>query len=129
MMESFVPTSTDPIIPASSNLSLLQDDSSGLILVLEAPDETSYEIHFPGHLAYMVTDEGDRLRSMEYLTGRAATPVGCIENSKWKGWFVEESLGIREADQLIHWCIVTPNDIIDIIALESPVVKVRAGNA
>lgn len=129
MMESFVPASTDPTIPAGSNLSLLRDDSSGLILLLESPDEARYEIHFPGHLAYMVTDEGDRLRSMDYLNGRAATPIGYIENSKWKDWFVEESLGIREAEQLIHWCIVTPNDIIDIIAGESPIVNVRAGNA
>jgi len=128
-MESFIPTSTSPPIPASSELTLLREDSSGLTLVLMAPDETRYKIEFPRSLAYMVTDEGDRLRSMDYLNGRAATPIGRIENSKWKEWFVEETLNIREKDTLIHWCIVTPNDIVDVIAEDSPIVSIPANNA
>lgn len=129
MMESFSPKSTTPTLPANSVVSLLRDDSSGLTVVLTAPDETSYEIRFPRRLAYLVTDEGDRLRSMDYLNARAATPLGCIENSKWKEWFVEETLEIRKADALIHWCIVTPNDIIDVIAEESPIVTISTDNA
>lgn len=126
MKERFIPAPTRPEIPPGSNLTLLQDDSDGLALVLAAADETSYRIWFPRRLAYLVTDEGDRLRSMEYLDGRAATPVGRIENSRWKEWFVEETLEIRKNEHLVHWCIVTPNDIVEVIAQEPPEVRVSS---
>lgn len=124
MKDTFRPVSTTPEIPPSSNLSRLQDDDSGLTIVLSAPDETRYQIQFPRRLAYLVTDEGDRLLSMDYLDGRAATPVGQIENSRFLKWFVEETLEIRTMDSLIHWCIVTSNDIIDVIDQEPPHVSI-----
>ena len=115
MTETFCPESTTPAIPSDSELTLLRDDASGLMLVLTSTGDKNCAIHFPRRLAYQVTDEGDRLRSMEFLAGRAATPLGRIENSRWKAWFVEETLNIRGEDTLIHWCIVTPNDIVDVI--------------
>ena len=124
MTETFHPEYTTPTIPADSELTLLRDDAAGLILVLTSSAGKGYEIRFPRRLAYQVTDEGDRLRSMDYLAGCAATPIGRIENSRWLAWFVEESLNIRAADRLIHWCIVTPNDIVDVIAGEPPVISV-----
>ena len=128
MPEAFYPESTTPAIPPTSELTLLRDDASGLMLILTSSDGKTYEILFPRRLAYRVTDEGDRLHSMAYLAGRATTPVGHIENSKWKAWFVGETLNIRDADALIHWCIVTPNDIVDVIAGEAPNVQMFAGS-
>lgn len=123
MTETFHPESTTPAIPGDSELTLLRDDASGLMLVLTSSAGEDYEIRFPRRLAYQVTDEGDRLRSMNFLDGRAATPIGRIENSRWLAWFVEETLNIREANGLIHWCIVTPNDVVDVIAGEAPIVS------
>ena len=128
MTETFRAESTSPAIPSDCELTLLRDDASGLMLILTSPNGKNYEIRFPRRLAYQVTDEGDRLRSMEYLAGRAATPLGRIGNSRWKAWFVEETLNIREADALVHWCVVTPNDIVDVIAGEAPTVQTLAGN-
>ena len=129
MIETFHPESITPVIPSDSELTLLRDDASGLVLVLTTSADEQYAIHFPRRLAYRVTDEGDRLRSMDYLDGRAATPLGRIEDSTWKTWFVDESLQIRDADALTHWCIVTPNDIVDVIAMEPPTISVSKRGA
>ena len=64
---------------------------------------------------------------MAYLDGRAATPLGRIENSKLMKWFIEETLDIRKDDPLNHWCIVTPNEIIDVISVQAPDVRIFAG--
>ena len=122
MDERFKPAFTSPEVPPGSNLTALRDDSEGLTVVLTAPDvdETTYQVRFPKRLAVRITDEGDRLRSMDYLHGRAATPIGTVEDSSWVQWFIAETLDIRKMDPLTHWCIVTPNDIIDVIAMEPP---------
>ena len=101
----------------------IHDDAEGLAIVLTAPEGASFLIRFPMRLAFRVTDEGDRLRSMEYLDGRAETPIGRIRNSSWLRWFIEETLDIRKADPLTHWCVVTPNDIVDVLSMEAPVVE------
>jgi hypothetical protein len=99
MDEQFTPVVTTPAIPPSSNFKALCDDSDGLTILLAAPDaaNSTYQIRFAIPLAFLVTDEGDRFRSMGYLDGRAATPLGRIENSRWMKWFIEETLGITFA--------------------------------
>jgi len=107
----------------------IHDDVEGLVIVLMAPEGASFRVRFPMRLAFRVTDEGDRLRSMEYLDGRAATPIGRIKNSSWLRWFIEETLDIRKGDPLTHWCVVTPNDIVDVLSMEVPVVERIPSNA
>ena len=126
MKESFVPVKTRPEVPANSELVQLRDDSSGLTIVLEAPDNSKLDVCFPNRLAFLVTDEGDRLRSMGFLNGAAKTPVGRIEHSQWKQWFISEALEVRESETLEHWCVATPNDIVDVISKEPPVVSIHA---
>ena len=123
MNESFEAYSTLPEIPSHSELKLLRDDLSEFQLLLTAPNELTYKISFPNVLAYQLTDEGDRLRSMDYLNGKAETPIGRINNSTWLQWFVEETLHIRDSDTLVHWCIVTPNSIIDVISEKEPITE------
>ena len=126
MKESFIPVKTSPEVPACSELLQLRDDSSGLTLVMEAADNSKLDVCFPQRLAFLVTDEGDRLRSMGFLNGAAKTPVGRIEHSQWKQWFISETLGVRDGSPLEHWCIATPNDIIDVMSEDPPVVRVHA---
>lgn len=127
-LEQFEPVSLSPALPADSNMDAIHDDAEGLAIVLTAADGASFLIRFAMRLAFRVTDEGDRLRSMEYLDGRAATPIGIIKNSSWLRWFIEETLDIRKADPLTHWCVVTPNDIVDVLSKEAPVVERIASN-
>ncbi|MCL2336952.1 MAG: hypothetical protein FWC60_05990 [Firmicutes bacterium] len=43
-----------------------------------------------------------------------------VENSKLSKWAVEESCGFYEIKQLTHYCIVTSEELIDILATFEP---------
>lgn len=124
--EVYVPVATDPAIPPGANLERVVDALDGLTVVLRAADAAGarIELFFAQRLALQVTDEGDRLRSMDIFDGRAETPLGIIENSRWVDWLVAESLDIRAPDALRHWCIVTPDDIVEVIAHQPPTVRI-----
>lgn len=126
MAEAFVPVATDPGIPACPNLETVVDALDGLTIVLRAPDAAGsrIELLFAQRLALRITDEGDRLRSMNVFDGRAETPLGMIENSRWVEWLVAESLDIRAPESLERRCIVTPDDIVEVIAHDPPTVRI-----
>jgi len=47
-----------------------------------------------------------------------------VKNSILVEWLVEESCGFYDADKLIHFCIVTCEELIDIVASFYPIIKV-----
>lgn len=47
-----------------------------------------------------------------------------VKNSKLTKWSVEESCGFYDESQLRHYCIVTSEEVIDILATFKPTVKV-----
>ena len=52
-----------------------------------------------------------------------------IENSDFMKWAVKESCGFYSEEDLLHFCIVTENDIVDILSLGEPTVVVRETNS
>ena len=51
-----------------------------------------------------------------------------VENSKLSKWAEEESCGFYEAKQLTHYCIVTIEELIDVLASFEPIVTVSEYN-
>ena len=49
-----------------------------------------------------------------------------VENSKLAEWAEEESCGFYKADKLLHFCIVTGEDIIDILSTFEPDIFISA---
>lgn len=47
-----------------------------------------------------------------------------VKNSKLTEWAVEESCGFYDVDQIRHYCIVTCEEVIDVLATFEPIVKV-----
>lgn len=47
-----------------------------------------------------------------------------IENSKLSNWVTEESCGIYDLSELIHICIVTAEDLIDIVSTFEPKIEI-----
>jgi hypothetical protein len=47
-----------------------------------------------------------------------------VENSKLSRWAAEESCGFYEEEELKHFCIVTSEELIDILASFDPTVKI-----
>ncbi len=44
-------------------------------------------------------------------------------NSRYLEWFHEETYGIhkKQAQEIIHYAFVTPNDVVDVLAEYSPI--------
>ena len=51
-----------------------------------------------------------------------------VENSKLAKWAEEESCGIYEAGQLTHYCIVTCEEIIDVLSTFEPSIIIKSMN-
>ncbi len=51
-----------------------------------------------------------------------------VENSKLSKWAEEESCGFYVSDQLTHYCIVTSEEIIDILSPFEPTIIVKPIN-
>ncbi|MCC8027700.1 MAG: hypothetical protein LIP16_20640 [Clostridium sp.] len=47
-----------------------------------------------------------------------------VKNSKLVQWSIEESCGFYDRSQLRHYCIVTGEEVIDVVATFEPTVKV-----
>ena len=47
-----------------------------------------------------------------------------VQNSKLSQWAIEESCNFYEEEQLEHYCIVTSEEVVDILASFKPTVKV-----
>lgn len=47
-----------------------------------------------------------------------------VENSKLVDWAAEESCGFYEKERLIHFCVVTGEDLIDVISTFEPKVGI-----
>ena len=52
-----------------------------------------------------------------------------VENSKLSKWAEEESCGFYVSDQLTHYCIVTSEEIIDILSPFEPIIVVKPMNS
>ncbi len=68
-------------------------------------------------IAYRNINESYRLRTWRNLSSRSIKGgLFIIEGSKWAAWLREESSGILDDANLIHYAVLTPEDCIDIIS-------------
>jgi len=101
-------------------LKLVFDDGKSSITV-EYKDEL---------LAFRSCDESDRWRTISDVLAtheKGFLPYKLmfkVENSDFKKWFVRECFGIREMDEFEHHCFVTPNDIVDVLAVHEPEIQI-----
>ena len=111
-------------IPDKLYLDGLYHDWEGFRLLL-SDYETGrmLRITFDPALSYRNTDEGDLLKTEEVAEGIFAWPLYIVENSRFLEWFHKESYEIRKKDNPLHYAIITPNDIIDVISAFLPTVE------
>ena len=79
------------------------------------------------------TDEGIRMRTWGEVQTKYNDKKffrGCflyrVENSKLLDLAEEESSGFYDKSKLLHYCIVTPVDLVDVVATFEPSVKIIA---
>ncbi|MCG3089818.1 hypothetical protein [Sporosarcina cyprini] len=111
------------------------DSKEGIIL--EFSDENNQkkvEFKFEdGVLAYRNIDEGSLLKRLNYLDQHYGVDFYSewtlfkVTNSEFMNWFLDESSGIYEPNQLIHYVFFTPNDVIEILTTYTPSVVINGG--
>ncbi|EDT4881533.1 hypothetical protein B6B03_004688, partial [Salmonella enterica subsp. enterica serovar Berta] len=73
--------------------------------------------------SFRVTDEGDLLKMLGEQKGKMRVGIYKVEDSSYLEWFNDQSFNIHEKEKIIHYLIVTVNDIIDVLSSESPVIS------
>lgn len=109
----------------------LQQDRNGLQLVFESYVNNVEIIYQEELLALRSCDEGDRWKFVDsilmdkgryYFKNKLAFIIE--EDSEFKQWFIQESYQTRRENEFQHYMFVTRNDIIDVLALHEPVIKI-----
>ncbi len=106
-------------------------DAEGVKLILD--DEINLvEIFFDGVPVMMrSSDEGVRMRTWGEVQIKYQDKfffrdwfLYIVNNSKLTSWVLEESCGFYDNSEIIHYCIVTQDDVIDILATFEPQIRV-----
>lgn len=107
-------------------LESLVHNNNGLIIKLEN-DYLEITIDFR-YLAIVTRFSNDSQRwrtidSLLYEYGKnffENNPLFIVENSNFIEWLEVESFGVNGKEDVTHYCVVTPDDMIDILALNPP---------
>lgn len=73
--------------------------------------------------SFRVADEGDLLKMQDDLNGQMLTGIYTVERSQYLAWFNEQSANIHDGDNIIHYLIVTGDDVIDVLSSVSPTIS------
>jgi hypothetical protein len=124
IFERWVPEACN--IPKAINIDGVYDDYEGFRVLIRAAEgaERVYKIKFETYLGYRNIDESNRYRSLELFP--CNSNEWCLfktYNSDFINWIKNESGGKYDDDQIIHFAILTQNDILDILTLKEPTLK------
>lgn len=81
-------------------------------------------------LAFRSCDESDRWKTIDEvlaMNGRdffRNNLFFIVKYSEFKRWFCQECMGVREEKEFEHHAFVTANDVIDVLALHMPEIRV-----
>lgn len=125
-MRKLTPIQHSALKNSPHELIFLNDSNGVLALRLESIKGESIDICFDGYVFYSKIDEGDALRTLGLL--RKSSCIGhtliSTPDSDLLDWFNKESLGIRPKNQLSHHIILTENDIVNVISVDTPSITV-----
>jgi hypothetical protein len=104
----------------------ITNDFEGFRIIVSETEgkKRKLRIKFPSHLSCRWTDEGDLLRTLG-IGGFDGSLLYEVEDSEYKNWFIEESLGRYTGceDDIRHYAIATQEYIIDVLAFNQPVIE------
>ena len=124
---NFVPVFQKHVLDGQWDLQELVDKSGTLALTLNDDRARRITISFDSYMAYRKLNEGDALLTLSSMrkTSGTAKYFYRVEDSAFTVWFNQERFDSEPVHTLVHYCIAATNDIIDILALEPPVIDAR----
>jgi len=124
-------------LPPQLHFEQFSHSSDGKIhIVLRAPSavvphelgDILYEITFDGAFAYRFADEGALLRTLNRQQNMVRSVLFTVPDSSYLAWFHEESYETRRNFEIVHYMVVTPNEVFEILSGDVPVVTSRASH-
>jgi hypothetical protein len=119
-------------LPSTLYNDALIDNREGFILEFSNDmNDKKYVVKFEdGVVSYRNSDEGSLLKTLHYLDQQYGTDfysewtLFVVRNSAYKQWFLEESSGVFEPDQLQHYVFFTPHDVIEVLTTYPPSIEI-----
>ena len=108
------------------------DNINGLKIILSDSEneDSKIEIIFDDSVhAYRSTDESYRQKAINYIDEKYGTKfysewtLFTLTNSEYLEWISNQSFGIADSEEVIHFSIVAVDSIIDIIAAYEPKIR------
>ncbi len=117
----------EPIPNLSTVLYLVSvyDDIKTLTIFLEPKIPTGHrlKVQFDSALLYRKGDEGDLLKTVFARKDLGKWPLLTVENSELLNWFYAQQYNDPNPRNLTHYLFVTPNDLLDVLALHPPIAE------
>jgi hypothetical protein len=98
----------------------LVEDRTGLRIFFETKTDDGYALRFSDVLQFRYGSEITRLKTLRNLEDSDTGLVNIVENSEFISWFHIESNSIYENQRIVHYCIITCDDIVDILTRFPP---------
>lgn len=117
--------STDFKFEDEWNVESVIDDSNGLNILLNT-DESERQIHvfFDSPLSYRNTNESYLVKLWsEIEDGLLGAIFYKIENSSYRDYFDEMSLGLYKDWKVSHYAIFTSQDCIEVLSVTEPIIN------
>ncbi len=118
MRNRYVPVLQEHAPERLFDLGRLLDEYGRLEIGLLREDGSKLKLLFPTYLAYRKLDEGNALQTLSDAGSMLGRSFYRVKESDFLDWFIAQSRGIHVKDPLIHFVVMTINDIIDVICNE-----------
>ncbi|WP_413721681.1 hypothetical protein [Sodalis sp. RH23] len=97
--------------------------ASGALFLSLLANNKKIKIAFDWIYCFRVIDEGDLLKMQEEQKGEMVAGIYTILHSPYLKWFNEQSADIHAKEGVVHYSIVTIEDVIDVLSLVPPVIS------
>lgn len=126
-MNRYVPILQEYSKFAPLELEQLVDYEGKLTLIIVDAHERRISLTFDSYMTYRKIDEGDALLTLVDMkkTGGLGKWFYRVEDSELLSWFNKESCDARANQNLVHYSIAALNDVVDVIALDPPVIELE----
>jgi hypothetical protein len=112
-------------IPEKLFLEGLHDDYEGFRLLLKGSGNSkTLRISFEFVLGYRNFNESERLKTLNSIPELGKNwSLFIIKNSAFINWLIDESYNKYSEEELNHFVIATPDDVVEVISLNEPQVE------
>lgn len=120
-------------IPGTLYAESLYDSKDGFVIRFR--DETKSKkiiVTFEGVIfSYRWADEGSLLKTLSFLTQNYGVDFYAhwtcfkVENSDYIKWFLDESSGRYDKNEVKHFVFQTPDDVIEVLSSYDPKIEIQ----